>query len=322
MTSGYQLRNGQNGTDTLATRTTIPAWAARMYGESVNQSGPTVSTSYPLDRYMEDNAYLGDLTNSLTGTNYQQGVDFDLNEYNVRWCYTPEFPTGTYAYFVCISSNGTPVFPYNIGRCFFGNPTGNATTLSETVTTNFYGGPNLRETMNAPVKSGNNVVLTWNGIEGGTYRVEWATNVTQQTWAPFSTNLVSGGITGTTTNLNATTNSVRFYRIARTALANYDGSSSGGGATSVAPGGSASRGTTVTVTITLPTTPPWPPANAPISSVTLAGTISGTSISDGTQGTVIATFTIPANASTGAQNIVVVFNNGPTYTLTGGFTIN
>jgi hypothetical protein len=76
------------------------------------------------------------------------------------------------------------------------------------------------------------------------------------------------------------------------------------------------------VTITLPATPPWPPANAPISSVTLAGTIAGTSISDSVQGQVIATFTIPANAPTGAQNIVVVFNAGPTYTLTGGFTIN
>ncbi len=322
MTSGFQLRNGQNGTDVLSTRLTIPAWAGRMYGESIAQSGPTVSSSYPLGRYMEDNAYLGDLTNSLTGTNYQQGVDFDLNEYNVRWCVTPEFPNGTYAYFVCISSNGTPVFPYNIGRSFFGNPTGSTTTLSEAVTTNFYGGPNLRETMNAPAKSGNNVVLTWSGIEGGTYRVEWASNVSQQTWSPFSTNLVSGGITGATTNLNAATNSARFYRIARTSLATYDGSTSGSGSTSVAPGGSASRGTTVTVTITLPTTPPWPPANAPISSVTLAGTISGTSISDSTQGTVIATFAIPSNASTGAQNIVVVFNNGPTYTLTGGFTIN
>ena len=88
------------------------------------------------------------------------------------------------------------------------------------------------------------------------------------------------------------------------------------------PGGSANRGTTVTVTITLPTTPPWPPANAPISSVTLAGTISGTNISDATQGTVIATFVIPSNAPTGAQNVVVVFNMGPTYTLPGGFTIN
>jgi hypothetical protein len=322
MTSGFQIRNGQNGTDILSTRSTIPVWAARMYGVSVNQSGPTVSTSYPLGRYMEDNAYLGDLTNSLTGTNYQQGVDFDLNEYNVRWCVTPEFPTGTYAYFVGINSTGTPVFPYNIGRSFFGNPTGATTTLSETVTTNLYGGPHLHETMNALSKSGNNIVLTWSGLEGGTYRVEAASNVTQQIWAPIGTNTISGGITGNATHTNGGTNSVQFYRVSRTALATYDGTSSGGGSASVAPGGSASRGATVTVTITLPTTPPWPPANAPISSVTLAGTISGTSISDSTQGQVIATFTIPASAPTGAQNIVVVFNSGPTYTLTGGFTIN
>jgi hypothetical protein len=77
------------------------------------------------------------------------------------------------------------------------------------------------------------------------------------------------------------------------------------------------------VTITLPSSPPWPPANAPIASVTLAGTINGTSISDATQGTVVATFTIPANAATGAQNVVVTFMSpGPTYTLTGGFTLN
>ena len=323
MVSGYQLRNGQKGTDILSTRATIPAWAARMYGISINQSGPTVSTSYPLGRYMEDNAYLGDLTNSVTGTNYQQGVDFDLNEYNARWCATPEFPGGTYAYFVCINSNGTPVFPYNIGRSFFGNPSGGSvSSFGEVVTTNFVGGPNKRESMSAPARSGNNMVLTWSAIEGGTYRVESKDDLSASSWNPFNTNTITASATGSATNLNAATAATRCYRVARTALANYDGNTSGGGSSSVAPGGSASRGTTVTVTITLPTSPPWPPANAPISSVTLAGSISGTSISDSTQGTVIATFAIPSNAPTGAQNVVVVFNMGPTYTLTGGFTIN
>ena len=77
-------------------------------------NGPTVSSSYPFGRYMEDNAYLGDLTNSATGSNYVHGVDFDLNEYNGRFCVTPEFPGGTYAYFVSISSsssNAVPTFP-------------------------------------------------------------------------------------------------------------------------------------------------------------------------------------------------------------------
>ena len=76
--------------------------------------------------YSADNGwYLGDL--GLT-----MGVDFDLNEWNARFCVTPEFPGGTWAYFVCISSNGAPVYPYNIGRQFYGTPTGaNVTTLTE-----------------------------------------------------------------------------------------------------------------------------------------------------------------------------------------------
>ena len=74
--------------------------------------------------------------------------------------------------------------------------------------------------------------------------------------------------------------------------------------------------------ITLPTTPPQPPANLIPTSVTLAGPITGTSVSRPAQGTVIATFAIPAGAPTGAQNIVVTFNPAPTYTMTGAFTIN
>ena len=51
--------------------------------------------------------------------------------------------------------------------------------------------------------------------------------------------------------------------------------------------------------------------------------ISGTAISRPSVTTAEATFVIPANATTGAKDVVVVFNApGPTYTLTGGFTIN
>jgi hypothetical protein len=272
---------------------------------------------------MEDYAYLGDLTNSATGSNYQQGVDFDLDEYNVRWCVTPEFPEGTYAYFVSIEANGTPKYPNNIGRAFFASPTGTSqTSIAEAVTTNFYGGPNASLVLNSPTQNDGVVTLTWSAVEGGTYRVESTTNLT--TWTTNATGIAASLNTGSYTN--SSSEDVKFFRVAQTALATYDSAGGttggGGGSTSVAPGGSATRGTTVTVTITLPTTPPWPPANAPISSVTLAGTITGTSISDTTQGQVAATFAIPAGAPTGAQNIVVVFNMGPTYTLTGGFTIN
>jgi hypothetical protein len=313
MISGFIVRNGQYGTSNLTAngRTTIPNWAVRLYNVSASQSGPSVSTTYPLGRYMEDNDYLGDL-------GYAQGVDFDLDEYNGRWCVTPEFPNGTYAYFVSISSNGTPVFPYNIGRAFYGNPIGSSvSSITEAVVTNFLGNTNLSAMLNTPSVNNGAVTLTWSAVEGGSYQVEATTNLTD--WSVIASGVSPSQITGSYTNV--TSLDQRFYRVGRTSIASFDG---GGtttvGTSAVAPGGSANRGTTVTVAITLPSNPPWPPANAPISSVTLAGSIAGTSISDSTQGQVIATFAIPANAATGTQNIVVVFNNGPTYTVT--FTIN
>lgn len=319
MVSGYVIRNGQYGTSNLTAygRITIPAWAVRLSNVSSNQSGPAVSSSYPLGRYMEDNDYLGD-------HGYVQGKDFDLDEYNGRWCVTPDYPNGTYAYFTAISSNGTPVYPYNIGRGYYGSPTGGTvTSITESVTTNFLGYTNLIQKLNSPVVKGGTVTLTWSAIEGGSYQVESSTNLTS--WTVLATGVSANQIAGGYTNVTSAGHT--FYRVGRTSVASYDSAgttsiSGGSSTTSVAPGGSASRGTTVTVTITLPSTPPSPPANAPISSVTLAGSISGSNLTDATSGTVIATFTIPSTASTGAQNIVVTFNNGPTYTLTGGFTIN
>lgn len=319
MLSGYVLRNGQNGTQNLTGtgRTNIPAWATRVYNVPAAQSGPTVNATYPLGRYMEDNDYLGDL-------GFTQGTHFDLDEFNGRWCVTPEFPGGTYAYFVAISSNGAPVYPYNIGRAFYGNPTGSAqTSVNEAVTTNFIGGPNLRESLNPPARVDSNIVLTWNAVEGGTYRVEAAGSLTGSNWVVIRTNVASG-VSAMMTETNAATNLMRFYRVARAGIANYDGytGGGGGGGNAVAPGGSASRGTTVTVTITLPANPPQPPAGNVPTSVTLAGNIVGTSISRPAQGTVVATFAIPADAPTGTQNIVIVFNPAPTYTMTGAFSIN
>lgn len=38
----------------------------------------------------------------------------DLDEFNGRYCITPEFPDGTYAYFSTLGANGKPGFPYGI----------------------------------------------------------------------------------------------------------------------------------------------------------------------------------------------------------------
>ena len=42
-----------------------------------------------------------------------------LDQYNGRFCKTPEFPEGTYAYFVTLTSAGLPAFPYIIGPNFY-----------------------------------------------------------------------------------------------------------------------------------------------------------------------------------------------------------
>jgi len=318
MISGYVLRNGQNGSQNLTAvgRNYLPQWAVRLYGVASNvMAGPAVSASYPLGRYMEDNDYLGDL-------GYAQGTNtFDLDEYNGRWCVTPEFPNGTYAYFVSISSNGTPTFPYNIGRGYYGNPTGGTVgSINELVNTNFIGGPNSTPVLNSPTVTGGIVTLTWSATEGGTYLVQSTTNLTS--WVTNSTSVAA--VLDAAAYTNNPQGNYGFYRVARTALASYDSAGTGGGSLvydTVAPGGSATRGTTVSVSITLPGTPPNPPAGAPITSVTLAGSIAATSISDAIAGAVTATFAIPSTASTNTQSIVIVFTSGPTYTVTG-LTIN
>ena len=67
-------------------------------------TAPNVSAWYPLGRYIEDHDYLGDLGK-------KQGRDFDLDENNARFCVTPEFPNGTWAYFVAHRHRWQPGVP-------------------------------------------------------------------------------------------------------------------------------------------------------------------------------------------------------------------
>jgi hypothetical protein len=335
MLSGFVLRNGQNGTANLQSigRTNIPPWAQRIYNVS-SATGPNDFTTYPLGRYLEDHDFLGDLINPNTGLSYVKTADYDLDEYNGRFCVTPEFPNGAYAYFVTITTNGTPVFPYYIGRAYYGNPTGGSVnSISESVTTNFVGGPNSIASLAAPAVKNGLLTLTWSATEGGTYRVESTTNLIS--WTTNSTAVSAS--TSTTKYTNQFTETFRFFRVARTALASYDSVGSGGGttggggggATFPVPGGNVSRGngTNITLNITLTAPPNLPPANAPIDSVTL-GSLTGSNISYATQGTVLASFYVGSTNALNAQNVVVTFSpppgqsQGPVYTFAGGFTIN
>ena len=68
--------------------------------------GPAVSATYPLGYYIEDYEYVAGLG--------------DLNDSNARFCVTPEFPEGTWAYFVTTDDSGSPAYPYLLGPTYMG----------------------------------------------------------------------------------------------------------------------------------------------------------------------------------------------------------
>lgn len=99
MTSGYELRN-------ISVRDSLP----EPNGLLANSSdwGPVVDTANPLGTFSEDYAF------TVAGA--------DLDENNGRFCKTPEYPNGVYAYFCAEDIAGSPIYPYIIGPQYHGVP--------------------------------------------------------------------------------------------------------------------------------------------------------------------------------------------------------
>ncbi len=337
MVSGFALRIGTNGTTAIAVREILPLWAQRVQGRTTlapTQYGPAVNATYLPGHYIEDFDYRGDLTPAQT-----QGVNFDLNEQNVRWCVTPEFPAGTWAYFTPLNADNTPAFPYTTGRQFYGSPTGGSVSaISEPVATSFVGGPFKTDRPGTVGVNGGtgDVTLTWNGIEGGAYTIEAASQL--GTWTTLATNVSPlNDDTGAVVEMGGAIGQVRrFYRTVRTGVNVYDKTGfagtvfttivpTGGGPNTVTPN-TGSRGGAGTVVIQLDTAgnPPLPPANAAVFSVTTSGAgITVSNITRPSQTLVQATFTIDPAAATGARNVLVRFGSatGVLRTLTAAFTV-
>jgi hypothetical protein len=91
-------------------------------------NGPPVNSTYPAGCFMEDYIY-------TSGSG-------DLDDRNGRFCVTPEYPAGTYAYFATIDAPFTPAFPYTFYKTYYGvvqsgniGPSGGHNTISEPVVT-------------------------------------------------------------------------------------------------------------------------------------------------------------------------------------------
>ena len=70
-------------------------------------NGPAL-VNYPLGSFVDDYKYT-----------HKRG---SLDENNGRFCITPDFPEGTYAYFLTIDSNQVPQFPYVLGDKYYSLP--------------------------------------------------------------------------------------------------------------------------------------------------------------------------------------------------------
>src|SRR5690606_13738523 len=86
--------------------------------------GPAVNSTYPLGYFRED-------------YEYESSTDPDqLDEHNGRFCVTPEYPQGTYAYFCTVDANWNSAYPYAVGPTFYGVKTAQkVTTVTESTTT-------------------------------------------------------------------------------------------------------------------------------------------------------------------------------------------
>jgi hypothetical protein len=109
--SGYQLRD-------ITVRT--------LYANGTDVTdGPPVNDTYPLGRYREDYEFV----------EHPEDPSY-LDEHNGRYCVTPEYPDGIYAYFCTVDENWNSAYPYVVGPTFYGNKVAvKVTNINEATTT-------------------------------------------------------------------------------------------------------------------------------------------------------------------------------------------
>jgi len=107
-----QYLSGFNGATTRSITFTVPVDAP-----SVLYLFGYIASGYGL-RLVNDGYILGDLTSDYI---YDSSVG-TLDEYNGKFGVTPEYPNGTYAYFMTENAMGMPTYPYAIGPKYYGTP--------------------------------------------------------------------------------------------------------------------------------------------------------------------------------------------------------
>jgi hypothetical protein len=122
-----------NGTGAI--KRMVPSY--KLTTATTRASGPSMSTAVTIAG-VASTYYAGTFLEDYT---YSAGLG-DLDQYNGRFCVTPEYPAGIYAYFVTVDPAGKPIYPYVLGPQFYGvvpsgntGPGGGANTIPAGATT-------------------------------------------------------------------------------------------------------------------------------------------------------------------------------------------
>jgi len=124
---GYLNTNGTGGITRMKSgyqKRTITVRSLYADGTDVTD-GPAVNSTYPIGSFKEDYEYIS----------HPSQPDY-LDVHNGRFCITPEYPNGIYAYFCTVDANHNSAYPYIVGPTYYGNKTAaKVTTVTEATST-------------------------------------------------------------------------------------------------------------------------------------------------------------------------------------------
>jgi hypothetical protein len=262
-------------------------------------NGPAVSSSYPLGCFIEDYTY-------VAGSG-------DLDNHNGRFCITPEYPGGIYAYFVTIDASLNPAYPFTPGPTYYGTiqtgntgPTGGHNTIPGTAvqyTSAFVPSISIIADKN-PACSGDSILFTSAVTNEGTGPAyQWKkNNVVVGTGSSYKTSSVINGdeitcsVTSNAyylTSSTATSNSIIVSRNNQPAISGFSPSYGNPGSLVILNGNNFSN----------------------VTSVLFNGTSASFTINNSSQITAI----VPASATSG---IMTITNSCGTTASTSSFIIN
>lgn len=108
---GFTNEDGTGGISRMKSGYELANYSVRTHnadGTDVDD-GPNVDATYFLGYFREDYTFVS-----------HPGQEDYLDEHNGRWCVTPEYPLGTYAYFCTVDSDWNSAYPYAVGPTFYG----------------------------------------------------------------------------------------------------------------------------------------------------------------------------------------------------------